>query len=184
MKKLLITALLMFGVYFATAIDATFLVAPNAATAKTSNYVNGPLLITALQFVNGSITLPNVITVYDSPQTNSTLGPAQGYNLTHYSNGLVVEVLQYITNRSIISTGFSGATFTNTERFVHSYTNHIAPRSNEFRKVWQVTVPAGVGQTVTIPIADAGFWFARGLTVSNDVFSTNIQINVSYLPGL
>lgn len=182
MKKMLMIFALMVGVYFATAVDGTFTIAPNNG-AKNSNYVNGPLLVTALQFVNGGVA--NVpIVIYDSPATNSTLGPAQGYDLTHYSNGLIYEVLSYITNRSIISTGFSGAKFTNTERFVHTYTNQIAARSNEFRRVWVTTIPSGVGQTLTIPISDSGVWFARGLTVSNATLNTNIQFNVTYLPGL
>lgn len=183
MKKFLSSLMVALVVYTSFAVDATFTISPDGA-AKNSNYINGPILVTALQFVNGSITLPNTITVYDSAQTNSTLGPAQGWSLTHYSNAPVNQILSYITNRSMIYTGFSGVKFTNTERFVHTYTNQVAATSNEFRRVFQTQLPLGVGQTATIPISDAGVWFARGLTVSNSTLNTNIQINVSYFPGL
>jgi hypothetical protein len=183
MKKLLAIMLVMGAAYFSFAIDATFTIAPDS-TAHTSNYVNGPLLVTALQFINGSITLPNTITIYDSPQTNSSFGPAQGNDLARYSNGTYTTVSTYMTNISVVYTGFSGSKWTNTERFVRDFTNSVGGTTNEFRRVFQFNLGAGVGTTLTIPIGANGVWFSRGLTVSNSALNTNIQFNVSYAPGL
>jgi len=185
MKKLLAIIGLMGIAYFSSfAIDATFSVAPNGV-AQITNYINGPLLVTALQFVQGggNAVVTNVI-VYDSPQTNSILGPVQGYSINTYSNGTYTNIQQYVTNISVVYTGFSGSKWTNTERFVRTFTNLVAGTTNEYRRVFSVTLPATAGSVVNIPISANGVWFAKGFSVSNSLLTTNVSINISYFPGL
>jgi hypothetical protein len=178
----LVTGLLV-GTSALFGIDATFTITPNGANIIT-NLITGPITLLSMSVYQQGNNSTNFWAVYDSKQTNNTLGTAQGYTLTSYSNGFnVVSFNSYTTNITKTVTNFSGVVTNQVYSGLWTYTTTNAPTTNQFRKVWSGNLGSTAGTIVTMPIETAAY-FAYGLTWSNSAYSTNLVINVSYVPSL
>jgi hypothetical protein len=174
-------------------IEATFTIAPNG-TALATNLINGPLRLYSFELVSGgnaSVTWR----VVDSPATNTTRGPAQGFFLDRYSNGVYYTYGQSnytftktVTNYAGAGTnsaaGVLGGTWATNQTYsgIYTYTTTNAATTNFFRSPFAGTTGTTPGGITTVPI-DNAYYFSKGLTYTNGLLGTSIVVNVIYEPA-
>lgn len=182
MKKLLtLLALVSLAVNIQAASLARVIV-PNG-TAVLTNIINGPADILSLEITSGG-NANFLFGFVDSPNTNSTLGPPQGYTLTTYSNGAVVTFGQYTTNIAWLVTNASGLVRTQTRAGVFTYPITNGATTSSFPVIAIAQSGTTAGGIINIPI-DGVLRVNRGLTWTNGhALNTNITINVIYEPAL
>lgn len=148
-----------------------------------TNIFVGPAIITSLEIINGSAVSSPTFTFYDSPTTNATLGPAQGYFHHSRSNGAYITYSSYTTNIARLVTNFSGLVRTQTYSGLWTYPVTNAATTNQYRRIYTGTVPAGVGQALEFNVGE-GIYVSRGLSFTNSGLATNTVINITYSPAL
>lgn len=151
--------------------------------ANAQNLIDGPIRLLSLELINGGVGAVK-FKIFDSPNTNSTRGPVQGYDLVSYSNGVYTTYSSYITNWTRTVTNFSGLITNETRVGVYNYAVTNAATTNSYTAKYSGVLPTVVGSSISlVPSGSAPVYFGKGLTITNDAVATNVSVIIEYLPA-
>lgn len=182
MNKLLLGLGLGFSLMLqqALAVTQVFTVAPGTAWNATNFFTIGSRInsIAINTGTAGGATNLNYALI-DAP----TNAPAFGWGPIKQTNSGYMQLSQYLTNLTKITTNFSGFMSTNTfTNAVYTYTNFVGATSNDWRRL----VAGGVGSNSVqnVTVLSGPVFVTYGLGLTNNNIGVTFTVTIDYDPYL
>lgn len=182
MKKLLlgIGLALALATQQASAITQVFTVAAGFAWNATNFFTIGSRINSIAISTGTSGGATNLVYALIDAPTNA---PAFGWGPIKQTNSGYMQISQYLTNITKITTNFSGFMSTNIfTNAVYTYTNYVGATSNDWRRI----VVGGVGSNsvTAVTVLSGPVFVTYGLGLTNNNIGTAITVTVDYDPYL
>lgn len=181
MKNFFLTLGLALSLCAANVAEATtqvFTVAAGTAWNATNFFTIGSRINTITINTGAAGGVTNLTYALIDAPTNA---PAFGWGPIKQTNAAYVQLSQYLTNITKITTNFTGFTYTNTfTNAVYTYTNTVAAGSNDWRRL----VVGTVGSNSSLTVFSGTAYVTYGLGLTNNNIGVGFTVTVDYDPYL
>jgi len=164
----------------AMAVTQVFTVAAGTAWNATNFFTIGSRLNSIAINTGTSGGATNLTYALIDAPTNA---PAFGWGPIKYTNGAYVQLSQYLTNITKITTNFSGFMSTNIfTNAVYTYTNTVGATSNDWRRL--VVGGLGSNSVTSVTVLSGPVFVTYGLGLTNNNIGVTFTVTVDYDPYL